>query len=73
MMYVPKGFAHGFLTLQAYTELLYFVSASYAPHYERGIRWDDPAFNIDWPERPQCISERDLQHPDYQLPAGDIS
>lgn len=65
MMYVPKGFAHGFLTLQPNTEILYMVSHPYHPQLERGIRWDDPAFNIKWPQEPVNISERDQHHPDF--------
>ncbi len=65
MMYVPKGFAHGFLTLTENTELLYFVSQHYSPPLERGIRWNDPSFSIKWPEEPVVISERDRLHPDF--------
>lgn len=65
MMYVPQGFAHGFLTLSQNAEVLYLVSESYSKELERGIRWDDPAFNIQWPEVPQIISERDRTHPDF--------
>jgi len=65
MMYVPKGFAHGFLTLEENSEVIYFVTQAYNKEHERGIRWDDPFFNIEWPESPQIISERDRQHPDF--------
>lgn len=65
MMYVPRGFAHGFLTLEPYTEVYYLVSAPYSPKFERGIRWNDPRFNISWPEPPRVISERDNSHPDF--------
>ena len=65
MMYVPKGFAHGFLTLTDDCELVYFVDEFYTPECERGIRWNDPFFKIDWPLLPEVISERDLAHPDY--------
>jgi dTDP-4-dehydrorhamnose 3,5-epimerase len=68
MMYVPKGFAHGFLTLSPNTEILYLVSESYCKEKERGIRWDDPQFKIAWPQKPTLLSERDRVHPDYQLP-----
>ncbi len=67
MMYVPKGFAHGFLTLTDNTELIYFVSEHYSPPLERGIRWNDPFFGIQWPEEPILLSERDRVHPDYSL------
>lgn len=65
MMYVPRGFAHGFITLEPDTEILYMVSEFYSKELERGIRWDDPAFKIAWPETPKVISERDLSHPNY--------
>jgi len=63
MMYVPEGFAHGFLTLEDNTEALYLVSAFYAPEAERGVRWDDPKLSIYWPELPKVISEKDKNHP----------
>lgn len=73
MMYVPKGFAHGFLTLTEDTEALYLVSEFYAPELERGIRWNDPAFNIQWPMKPALVSSKDEEHadfnPDYHLKA----
>jgi dTDP-4-dehydrorhamnose 3,5-epimerase len=65
MMYVPKGFAHGFVTLQDDTEALYLVSEFYAPELERGIRWNDPHFNIQWPLKPTIISDKDAKHPDF--------
>ena len=65
MMYVPKGFAHGLVTLQPDTEILYLVTQYYAPDYERGIRWNDPKFNIQWPIEPVEISEKDRNHPDF--------
>jgi len=65
MMYVPKGFAHGFLTLEPNSEIIYFVSEPYSKELERGIRWDDPRFKIEWPEIPKVVSERDQSHPDF--------
>lgn len=65
MMYVPKGFAHGFVTLQDDTEVIYFVSEFYSPDLERGIRWNDPYFNIAWPIKPEIISAKDSRHPDF--------
>ena len=59
MLYVPEGFAHGFITLEDETEVTYQVSEFYTPGAEQGIRWDDPAFNIEWPLDPKIISEKD--------------
>jgi dTDP-4-dehydrorhamnose 3,5-epimerase len=59
MMLVPKGFAHGFLTLKANTEVCYFVTEFYAPERERGIRYNDPLFGIWWPFEPSVISPKD--------------
>jgi dTDP-4-dehydrorhamnose 3,5-epimerase len=49
MLFVPKGFAHGFQTLTDEAEVFYHMSQLYAPEYARGVRWDDPAFRISWP------------------------
>jgi dTDP-4-dehydrorhamnose 3,5-epimerase len=65
MLYSPAGFAHGYLTLADNTEVLYQVSAFYSPESERGVRWNDPAFNIQWPMPPEVISSKDRQHPDF--------
>jgi dTDP-4-dehydrorhamnose 3,5-epimerase len=65
LMYVPKGCAHGFITLLPETELIYLASASYAGTQERIIRWNDPKFRIDWPMRPAVLSEKDAAAPDY--------
>jgi dTDP-4-dehydrorhamnose 3,5-epimerase len=60
MVYVPEGFAHGYLALKDNTEVIYHVSAFYAPDAERGCRWDDPAFGIQWPRLTNyIISEKD--------------
>ena len=67
MLYVPKRFGHGFLTLEKNTETLYFVTEFYAPKYERGIRWDDPRVGIDWPITPTEISPRDRSHRVFDL------
>jgi dTDP-4-dehydrorhamnose 3,5-epimerase len=64
-MYVPRGFAHGILTLKTDTEVLYMVSDFYTPERERGLRWDDPHFNVSWPFKPQEISPKDLAWPDF--------
>lgn len=65
MMYVPKGFAHGFITLEDDTEAFYFVDEMYAPDMERGIRWNDPEFGIEWPAQPLIISDKDAGHRDF--------
>jgi dTDP-4-dehydrorhamnose 3,5-epimerase len=65
-LYVPEGFAHGYLTLEDGTETYYQVSAPYAPDAERGARWDDPAFGIEWPDAGELlISEKDRGWPDF--------
>jgi dTDP-4-dehydrorhamnose 3,5-epimerase len=66
MIYVPKGCAHGFLTLQDNTEVFYQMSQVYDAASARGVRWDDPAFDIDWPDKVEVISERDRTYPDYK-------
>jgi dTDP-4-dehydrorhamnose 3,5-epimerase len=63
-LYVPEGFAHGFLTLTEESEVSYWMSESFAPEASRGLRFDDPLLAIDWPARPSVISERDLAFPD---------
>jgi len=71
MMYVPKGFAHGFITLEPDTEAFYLVDEFYAPELERGLRWNDPAIGIEWPAEPRVMSEKDQKHPDFgQSPSG---
>jgi len=67
MMYCPKGFAHGFITLEDDTEAFYLVSDPYAPDLERGIRFNDPKFSIEWPIEPQEISEKDNAWPDFDV------
>lgn len=63
MVYVPRGCAHGILTLEPETEVLYAVSTSYDPSSEGGVRWDDPLFEIDWPMQPSHISDKDRAWP----------
>lgn len=68
MLYAPEGFAHGFQTLEDNTEVLYMMSGEYAPEYARGIRWNDPAFGIKWPEAEErIILARDREYPDFKL------
>ena len=65
MFYIPEGCAHGFLTLEDETEVLYQMSEFYQPEAARGIRWDDPAFQIAWPAAISVISERDRTYPNF--------
>lgn len=60
MVYIPKGLAHGFLTLEDHSEVTYQMSAPYHPESARGTRYDDPAFGITWPMTPAVIGARDL-------------
>jgi len=64
-LYVPEGFAHGFLTLAADSEVLYQMSEYYHPEASRGVRWNDPAFGVVWPDSPIVISDRDSRYPDF--------
>jgi dTDP-4-dehydrorhamnose 3,5-epimerase len=67
-IYVPEGFAHGFQTLVDGTELTYQISERYDPELARGVRWDDPAIGVEWPEcADRVISERDLALPSLRL------
>lgn len=61
MMYVPEGFAHGFITLAPDSEIIYFVSEPYRKSAERTIAWDDPEIGIKWPMQPKVISSKDKQ------------
>lgn len=65
MLYVPKGFAHGFQTLADDTEIFYQMSEFYAPEYSRGLRWNDPMFDIRWPVGEKIISLKDQSYPDF--------
>jgi len=64
---VPKDFAHGFVTLQDDTEVMYMVSQSYVPNAEEGIRWNDPLFSLDWPIEPVVVSSKDSSWPDFSV------
>jgi len=62
---IPPGCGHGFLTLEDDSELLYMMSAPYVAGAERGVRWNDPAFGIAWPNPPGVISDRDASYADF--------
>ena len=66
MVYVPEGCAHGFLTMEGDTEIFYQMTEFYHPESARGVRWDDPAFQISWPSEVKLISERDRTYPDFK-------
>jgi len=72
-LYIPKGFAHGFITLADATEVFYMISVPYAPGFARGIRWDDPAVGIDWPIQPRVLSARDAGYPAFNPATFDPS
>ena len=65
MLYIPKGFAHGFQTLADKTEVFYQMSQVFSAEYARGVRWNDPAFSIDWPKADLIILDRDRNYPDF--------
>jgi dTDP-4-dehydrorhamnose 3,5-epimerase len=67
MLYIPEGFAHGFLTMEDNTEVFYQMSEFHAPDYARGFRWNDPGFRIKWPDDVKVISDRDRSYPDFSL------
>jgi dTDP-4-dehydrorhamnose 3,5-epimerase len=60
-LYIPKGFAHGFLSLLDETEVFYMISVAYVAGAARGLRWNDPALEIQWPFTPRVISARDAE------------
>ena len=66
-LFVPAEFAHGFQTLEDETEIFYLVTNYYAPDAQRGVRWDDPAFGIEWPDAggARVMTERDNDYPDF--------
>jgi dTDP-4-dehydrorhamnose 3,5-epimerase len=65
LLYAPSGVAHGLLTLADTTEIAYQMSAPHVPSAARGLRWNDPAFGVDWPAEVSVISERDRTYPDF--------
>lgn len=65
MLYIPEDFAHGFQTLQDDTEVFYQMAQRYSAEHARGVRWNDPAFGIEWPEGERIIIERDGNYPNF--------
>jgi len=66
MLYIPKGFAHGFQTLEDSSEVFYQMSESYSADHARGVRWNDAAFGVEWPHEKPVMSERDRSFEDYR-------
>jgi dTDP-4-dehydrorhamnose 3,5-epimerase len=67
MIYIPEGFAHGYLTVMDESEIYYDTTCFFAPESARGVRFDDPAFGIDWPGSPSLLSDKDRSYPDFPL------
>jgi dTDP-4-dehydrorhamnose 3,5-epimerase len=67
LVYIPQGCAHGYQTLVDGSEITYNTSTPYAPHTERGLRWDDPTFDIQWPIAEVIVSSKDASWPDFDL------
>jgi dTDP-4-dehydrorhamnose 3,5-epimerase len=70
MIFIPEGCAHGFLTLEKSSDVLYLMGQQFVPGAARGVRWNDPAFGIAWPAEPRIISPRDNSYPDF-VPQAD--
>jgi len=66
-LYIPEGLGHGFLTLEDESVVEYHMSESYHPECARTVRWDDPAFGIEWPGAPGTMNERDREAPDFTV------
>jgi dTDP-4-dehydrorhamnose 3,5-epimerase len=64
-LFISEGIAHGFLTLEPDTDVVYQIAPTFRPGHEAGVRWDDPAFGITWPAPPALISPRDAAYPDH--------
>jgi dTDP-4-dehydrorhamnose 3,5-epimerase len=67
LFYIPRGCAHGFLTLERDSSVAYFIDSAFEAHAGAGVRWNDPAFAIAWPAAPDLISARDAAYPDFDL------
>jgi dTDP-4-dehydrorhamnose 3,5-epimerase len=66
-IHIPPGCANAFLTLEDNCLIHYYCSQPFMPSQERGIRYNDPAFQFEWPQTPEIISEKDLKHPDFSV------
>jgi dTDP-4-dehydrorhamnose 3,5-epimerase len=66
MLYVPRGCAHGYLSLEPDSTVEYLISEYYHPEVASGVRWDDPFFNVRWPARASVLNARDASYPDFQ-------
>jgi len=66
MVYIPEGFAHGLQTLEDDTEVFYQMSQVFSPESARGVRWNDPAFGIEWPAAERTMTEKDRTYPDFR-------
>jgi len=64
-LYIPEGMAHGFLTLADNSDVFYQMSEFHQPAFARGVRWNDPAFEIEWPVRIPILHPRDATYPNY--------
>ena len=64
-LFIPAGLAHGFITLEDNADVLYQIEGLYVPEAASGVRWNDPAFSINWPRQPIVISDRDAAWSDY--------
>lgn len=71
-LFVPEGFAHGFLTLVDGTDVHYQMTEFYRPEGACGLRYDDPTIGIQWPARPEVIAARDAEYPDFDPAAYDV-
>ena len=69
-LFIPAGFAHGFVSLTDDTEIYYMISVPHAPQFSHGLRWSDPALAIEWPVTPTVISARDAAYPLLDAQAG---
>ena len=65
MLFIPKGFGHGYITMKKNSEIIYLVSEKYNPDFEIGIKWNDPFFNIRWPMMPKFLSQKDASYPNF--------